>query len=115
MCRFSGVGDTGPYVKKRVYDPVIQSLIGLSGRAGGPGQRAPTDDPHHRRRQDDGGLCRPGGLRGPGGTWPGTGEGQHICLSMLDTMVAFLWPEAMTQYTIVGREKRRQPDNRGPT
>src|SRR5258708_4075211 len=33
-----------------------------------------------------------------------TGEGQHIRLAMLDTMIAYLWPEAMTQYTVVGRE-----------
>ena len=26
----SGVGDTGPYVKKRVYDPIIQSLSGFA-------------------------------------------------------------------------------------
>jgi crotonobetainyl-CoA:carnitine CoA-transferase CaiB-like acyl-CoA transferase len=24
-----------------------------------------------------------------------TGEGQHIRLAMLDTMIAYLWPEAM--------------------
>src|SRR5207245_4240504 len=33
-----------------------------------------------------------------------TGEGQHIQLAMLDTMISYLWPEAMTQYTVVGRE-----------
>ena len=33
-----------------------------------------------------------------------TGEGQHIRLAMLDTMIGYLWPEAMTQYTVVGRE-----------
>src|SRR5207237_222557 len=33
-----------------------------------------------------------------------TGERQHIRLAMLDTMIAYLWPEAMTQYTVVGRE-----------
>jgi crotonobetainyl-CoA:carnitine CoA-transferase CaiB-like acyl-CoA transferase len=38
-----------------------------------------------------------------------TGLGQHIRLSMLDAMVAFLWPEAMAQYTVVGRENARQP------
>ena len=44
-----------------------------------------------------------------------TGEGQHIKLSMLDTMVAFLWPEAMTQYTVVGgRNGGREPSRRGP-
>src|SRR5262249_58800354 len=34
----------------------------------------------------------------------GTGEGQHTGLAMLDTMIAYLWPEAMTQYTVVGGE-----------
>src|SRR6202012_4164429 len=29
--------------------------------------------------------------------------------SILDPMVAFLWPEAMTQYTVVGRENAPQP------
>jgi crotonobetainyl-CoA:carnitine CoA-transferase CaiB-like acyl-CoA transferase len=38
-----------------------------------------------------------------------TGLGQHIRLSMLDTMVGFLWPEAMTQYTVVGGENAPQP------
>ena len=38
-----------------------------------------------------------------------TGEGQHIRLSMLDTMVAFLWPEAMTQHTVVSREETASP------
>jgi len=33
-----------------------------------------------------------------------TGEGQHIRLAMLDTMISYLWPEAMTQYTVVGWE-----------
>ena len=28
---------------------------------------------------------------------------------MLDTMIAFLWPEAMTQYTVVGKEDAPQP------
>ena len=33
-----------------------------------------------------------------------TGIGQHVRLAMLDAMVAFLWPEAMTEYTFVGDE-----------
>ena len=33
-----------------------------------------------------------------------TGEGQHVRLAMLDTMISYLWPEAMTQYTVLGRE-----------
>ena len=33
-----------------------------------------------------------------------TGEGQHIRLSMLDTMVAYLWPEGMSGLNYVGHE-----------
>src|SRR5262249_33203683 len=33
-----------------------------------------------------------------------TGEGQHIKVAMLDVMIAYLWPEAMMQYTVVGQE-----------
>ena len=30
--------------------------------------------------------------------------GQHVKLAMLDTMVAYLWPEGMTGFTFVGKE-----------
>jgi uncharacterized protein len=32
----------------------------------------------------------------------------HIRLAMLDTMISFLWPEAMTQNTVVGAVRRAQ-------
>ena len=37
-----------------------------------------------------------------------TKEGQHIKISMLDTMIAYLWPEGMMQYTVVA-EKASAP------
>jgi crotonobetainyl-CoA:carnitine CoA-transferase CaiB-like acyl-CoA transferase len=33
---------------------------------------------------------------------------------MLDTMISFLWPEAMTHYTVVGREASTADPNSGP-
>jgi crotonobetainyl-CoA:carnitine CoA-transferase CaiB-like acyl-CoA transferase len=33
-----------------------------------------------------------------------SGEGQHVRLAMLDTMVAYLWPEGMAGFTLVGKE-----------
>ena len=104
----SGVGDSGPYVKKRVYDPVIQSLSGLADvqadQATGRPQMIRTivadkTTAVHAAQA----VCAALVARGR------TGEGQHIRLSMLDTMIAFLWPEAMTQYTVVGRENAPQP------
>jgi crotonobetainyl-CoA:carnitine CoA-transferase CaiB-like acyl-CoA transferase len=99
----SGVGDTGPYVKKRVYDPVIQSLSGFADVQADQTTGRPqmirtivadkTTAVHAAQA-----VCSALFAR------ERTGEGQHVRLSMLDTMVAFLWPEAMTQFTIVGRE-----------
>jgi crotonobetainyl-CoA:carnitine CoA-transferase CaiB-like acyl-CoA transferase len=99
----SGFGERGPYADQRVYDPVIQALCGLaeiqSDRDTGRPKMVRTIIPDkttavtaaqaisaalfHRER------C---------------GEGQHIRLSMLDTMVAYLWPEAMAGLTYVGQE-----------
>ena len=99
----SGVGDTGPYVRKRVYDPVIQSLSGLADiqadQATGRPQMIRTivadkTTAIHAAQA----ICAALVARFR------TGEGQHVRLSMLDTMVAFLWPEAMGQYTVVGKE-----------
>lgn len=99
----SGVGETGPYARKRVYDPVIQSLSGLAGMQADPATGRPrmvrtivadkTTAVHAAQA-----VCAALFAR------ERSGEGQHVRPSMLDTMVAFLWPEAMTQYTIIGRE-----------
>ncbi|MFT5446590.1 MAG: crotonobetainyl-CoA:carnitine CoA-transferase CaiB-like acyl-CoA transferase [Gammaproteobacteria bacterium] len=96
----SGVGEQGPYAKKRVYDPVIQALSGFAdiqsdSQSGRPrmvrtivadkttgiyAAQALTAALFHRER---------------------SGEGQHVRVSMLDTMVSFLWPEGMTAHTIL--------------
>jgi crotonobetainyl-CoA:carnitine CoA-transferase CaiB-like acyl-CoA transferase len=104
----SGVGDTGPYIRKRVYDPVIQSLSGFADVQADQQTGRPimirtivadkTTAVHAAQA-----VCAALVARGR------TGQGQHIRLSMLDTVIAFLWPEAMTQYTVVGREDAPQP------
>jgi crotonobetainyl-CoA:carnitine CoA-transferase CaiB-like acyl-CoA transferase len=99
----SGFGEAGPYAHKRVYDPVIQALSGLAAI------------------QRDGATGRPRMVRTiiPDKTTAVTaaqaitaalfarersGEGQHVKIAMLDTMIAYLWPEGMTGFTFVGRE-----------
>lgn len=99
----SGVGKTGPYVGKRVYDPVIQSLSGFADVQANQTTGRPqlirtivadkTTAVHAAQA-----ICAALFAR------ERSGEGQSIHLSMLDTMVAYLWPEAMTQYTVVGNE-----------
>jgi len=99
----SGVGETGPYVRKRVYDPIIQSLSGLADVQADQSTGRPQMIRTIVADKTTGvfgaqAICAALVARAR------TGEGQHIRLSMLDTMVAFIWPEAMTQYTAVGKE-----------
>jgi crotonobetainyl-CoA:carnitine CoA-transferase CaiB-like acyl-CoA transferase len=99
----SGVGETGPYVDKRVYDPIVQSLSGLADvqadRATGRPQmvRVIMADKTTAVFAAQA-VCAALFAR------ERSGVGQHIRLSMLDTMVAFIWPESMTQYTVIGQE-----------
>ena len=99
----SGFGENGPYAHKRVYDPVIQALSGATDiqanrETGKPAMfriiiadkvtsitaaQAISSALFHRER---------------------TGEGQHIKLSMLETMLAFFWPEGMGGLTYAERE-----------
>ncbi len=107
----SGVGETGPYVKKRVYDPIIQSLSGFADvqadqDTGRPRMIRTIVADKTTAVYAAQAVCAALVARGR------TGQGQHIRLSMLDTMVAFLWPEAMARYTIVGRENAAQPEPR---
>ena len=37
-----------------------------------------------------------------------TGKGQHVRLSMLDTVVSFLWSSDMGEHTFVGAESERE-------
>ena len=99
----SGFGETGPYAQKPVYDPLVQALSGLTTIQAG------SDD--HRPR-----LVRtilPDKLTGYAASQAisaalfhreRTGEGQHIKLSMLDTVVSFLWGSDMGGHTFVGDE-----------
>ena len=99
----SGVGDSGPYARKRVYDPIIQGLSGFADIQSEPMTRRPqmirtivADKTTAIFAAQA--VCAALYAR------ERTGEGQHIRLAMLDTMISYLWPEAMTQYTVVGRE-----------
>ena len=99
----SGFGEHGPYAHKRVYDPVIQALSGATDIQANRETRKPAmfriiiadkvtsltaaqaiaAALFHRER---------------------TGTGQHIKLSMLESMLAFFWPEGMGGLTFAERE-----------
>lgn len=99
----SGFGERGPYAQKPVYDPLVQALSGLTTVQAGSDETRPR-------------LVRtilPDKLSGYTAAQAitaalfkraRTGEGQHIRLSMLDTVLAFLWGSDMGAHTFVGDE-----------
>ena len=99
----SGVGESGPYVGKRVYDPIIQGLSGFADLQADPKTRRPRMIRTIVADKTTA-IFAAQAVTAALFARERTGEGQHIRLAMLDTMIAYLWPEAMTQYTVVGRE-----------
>ena len=95
-----GFGETGPFAAKPVYDPLIQALSGLATVQAGSDAERPR-------------LVRtilPDKLTGTVAAQAitaallartRTGEGQHIRVSMLDTIVAFLWGSDMGSQTFI--------------
>jgi crotonobetainyl-CoA:carnitine CoA-transferase CaiB-like acyl-CoA transferase len=99
----SGAGESGPYAKKRVYDPIIQGLSGFADLQAEPKTRRPQMIRTIVADKTTA-IFAAQAVTAALFARERTGEGQHIRLAMLDTMIAYLWPEAMTQYTVVGQE-----------
>ena len=103
----SGVGDTGPYVKKRVYDPIIQGLSGFADIQSQP----VTNRPQMIRTivcDKTTAVFTAQAVSSALYAREKTGQGDHIQVAMLDAMISYLWPEGMSQYTVVGAEDLAQ-------
>jgi crotonobetainyl-CoA:carnitine CoA-transferase CaiB-like acyl-CoA transferase len=99
----SGFGERGPYVDQRVYDPVIQALSGLaeiqSDRQTGQPRMVRTVIPDKTTA-----VTAAQAVTAALFARERTGKGQHVRLAMLDTMIAYLWPEASSSLSFVGDE-----------
>jgi crotonobetainyl-CoA:carnitine CoA-transferase CaiB-like acyl-CoA transferase len=103
----SGFGETGPYAQKPVYDPLIQAVSGLASIQAGSDTERPrlvrTIVPDKLTAYNAAQAITAGLL-----SRERTGKGQHIRLSMLDAIVAFLWSSDMGSQTFVGDEIPQQ-------
>jgi crotonobetainyl-CoA:carnitine CoA-transferase CaiB-like acyl-CoA transferase len=109
----SGAGDSGPYAEKRVYDPIVQGLSGFADVQA----EAKTRRPQMIRTivaDKTTSVVTAQAVAAALYAREKTGEGQHIKVAMLDVMIAYLWPEAMMQYTVVGQEASASDPNARP-
>src|SRR5215218_5136108 len=109
----SGVGETGPYVKKRVYDPIIQGLSGFADIQ----SQAGTNRPQMIRTivcDKTTAVMTAQAVAAALYAREKTGAGDHIRVAMLDVMISYLWPEGMMQYTMIGGEATAPDPNDRP-
>ncbi len=93
----NGVGPTGPYANRRVYDAVIQALSGFT-------TLRPDADPEMVNSlvcDKVTSLTAAQAVSSALFQAERTGLGQRVELSMLDANLYFLWPDAMTNYTFL--------------
>jgi crotonobetainyl-CoA:carnitine CoA-transferase CaiB-like acyl-CoA transferase len=103
----SGFGETGPYAQKPVYDPLIQAVSGLATIQAGSDMERPrlvrTILPDKLTAYNAAQAITAALL-----SRERTGQGQHIRLSMLDAIIAFLWASDMGSQTFVGQDIPQQ-------
>jgi len=104
----SGFGEKGPYAQAPAYDPVIQGFSGLATVQAGSDEARPrlvrTILPDKLTA-----ITASQAITAALLARERTGEGQHVRLSMLEAVVAFLWPSDMVQQTFVGAGDRYGP------
>jgi crotonobetainyl-CoA:carnitine CoA-transferase CaiB-like acyl-CoA transferase len=96
----SGFGEKGPYAAKPVYDPVIQAFSGLATVQAGSDAARPrllrTILPDKLTA-----ITASQAITAALLARERTGEGQHVRLSMLEAVLAFLWSSDMGSQTFV--------------
>jgi crotonobetainyl-CoA:carnitine CoA-transferase CaiB-like acyl-CoA transferase len=103
----SGFGETGPYAGKPVYDPIVQAMSGLATIQAGSDLERPrlvrTILPDKLTAVTASQAITAALL-----ARERTKQGQHVRLSMLDAVIAFLWASDMGSQTFVDDTPPRQ-------
>ncbi|MEE8157642.1 MAG: CoA transferase [Gammaproteobacteria bacterium] len=98
----NGFGEIGPMCDKPAYDPIIQALTGLASVQGGSDEARPrlvrTILPDKLT-----GLTAAQAISSALYARAQTGEGQHVKVSMTDSVLAFLWSSDYGSQTFVDR------------
>ena len=103
----SGFGEDGPYAQKAVYDPLVQAASGLASVQAGSDEARPklvrTILPDKLT-----GIVAAQAVAAALFARTRSGAGQHVRLSMLDAVIAFLWGSDMGSQTFVDDDLPQQ-------
>ncbi|MCZ6854447.1 MAG: CaiB/BaiF CoA-transferase family protein, partial [Gammaproteobacteria bacterium] len=104
----NGVGSKGPYANRRVYDAVIQGVSGMAALQSDPDTGRPQMintlicdkiTSLHAAQVISAALY----------AREKTGVGQRVELTMLDASLFFIWPDAMSNFGLVGDDVEKIP------
>jgi crotonobetainyl-CoA:carnitine CoA-transferase CaiB-like acyl-CoA transferase len=99
----TGFGFDGPYARKPTFDPLVQAVSGLTTVQAGSDAERPrlvrTILPDKLTA-----IQASQAIAAALFARERTGEGQHVRITMLDTVIAFLWSSDMGGHTFVGEE-----------
>jgi crotonobetainyl-CoA:carnitine CoA-transferase CaiB-like acyl-CoA transferase len=107
----SGFGQTGPRAGERAYDPIIQFYSGIAATQG----RIHAEHPEQPEQVNQLILDKLTAYTGCQAITAAllerskSGNGQHIELSMLDTAIAFLWPDTAADLILQGDGVDQRP------
>ncbi|MEH6557347.1 MAG: CaiB/BaiF CoA-transferase family protein [Oceanicoccus sp.] len=100
----NGVGSTGPYVKRPIYDAIIQALSGFTSLQSG--EPAMVNSLVCDKVTS---LTAAQAVTAALFRAERSGRGQRVELSMLDASLFFLWPDVMNNYTFPDEEVENVP------
>lgn len=100
----NGVGHTGPYAGRRVYDAIVQSISGIGSLQSNPATERPVLV-NSLICDKITSMTAAQAIAAALVARERTGVGQRLDISMLDAALFFLWPDNMLPYTFVGDEK----------
>ena len=102
----SGFGETGPLASAPAYDHIIQGMSGATSI------QSTNDQPAYMKTlicDKITGYTACQALTAALFQREKTGETSHICLSMLDSSIFFLWPDGMMNETLLDKDVKKAP------
>ena len=94
----SGYGQSGPYINRRVYDPLIQATAGSAAAQN-------SEKPEFFKTivfDKVTGLTAAQAISTALVQRERTGKGQYLPISMLDSALYYIWPDVMWSKTLLG-------------